>query len=927
MIPPLLNTKLYAPPTRPPLLTRPHLLAKLSEHLPRKLTLISAPAGFGKTTLLSEWIAHTPHPAAWLSLDEEDRPTTRFLLYLIAALQTIAPSLGKELLSPLQSPHPPPTEALLTILLNDISALSNPIHLVLDDYHTLESPPIDQAMAFLLKHLPPQLHLVIATREDPPLPLARLRAQGQMLELRAEDLRFHPDETTQFFQGCAALSLTQDQIITLAERTEGWIAGLQLAALSMRGSPDPAPFVRSFSKSHHFAMDYLLEEVLQKQPSTLQDFLLKTSVLRRFCASLCDALFLTPSASAQTTLDLLVQSNLFVVPLDNERRWYRYHHLFGGLLRQRLEQSPPSEGGIAALHRRACRWFEANGLEEEAFEHAVASGDIALCARLVEGNGMPLHFRGIVAPVLRWLSSLPKSAMDARPSLWVIYASTLLFVGQTTQAEQAIQAAEIALQGTAEDQIRDLLGHIAAIHATLAVAHHNTDAIFAQSQRALAYLHHNNLPVQTAMRWTLGYAYHLQGQRAAAQKAYQEAVTTSRAIGHTIIQITSTIGLAMLQEANNHLHQAAQTHRELIATLGRFPPPVISEAYFGLARIAYEWNDLSAAQQYIDTSLQHAQSSEISHRIILYKLFLVRLRFAQNDPHTATQLWAEAKRDAQQTPAPPHTAQEIATYETRFHLLQGQIAQAETIARTHQRPDLLARVFFAKADESAALGYLDDFQSYIQDKDWNDEQQKAAYLRTLLLYASGQQQQALQRLRELLWNAEPQGFLRLFLDETAAALPLFSAFCATHPSHTYAHKILSTLQQELAIATSSPSPRPSQATPSLTLPKNTAVSSSSPQPPPDRPLSLSSPPASPTASLPSNHTPPSQDYPPLFEPLSPREREVLQLIEQGLSNHDISKRLFVSLSTIKGHNQRIFAKLGVRRRTEALARARSLGLL
>ena len=353
------------------------------------------------------------------------------------------------MLGVLQSPQPPPTESILTALLNEITAIPDNFILVLDDYHVIDAKPVDEALTFLLEHLPPQMHLVIATREDPHLPLARLRARGQLTELRAADLRFTPAEAAEFLNQVMGLNLSAEDIAALETRTEGWIAGLQLAAISMQGHQDAASFIKSFTGSHHFVLDYLVEEVLQQQPESVQTFLLRTSILDRLCGPLCDAVLLDPSASGQETLEYLERANLFIVPLDNERRWYRYHHLFADLLRQRLHQSAASstgdEGkGVAELHSRASQWYEDNGLEIEAFHHAAAANDVERAERLIEGKGMPLHFRGAVAPVLDWLESLPTTVLDARPSLWVTYASVSLVAGQTTGVEEKLQAAEAA---------------------------------------------------------------------------------------------------------------------------------------------------------------------------------------------------------------------------------------------------------------------------------------------------------------------------------------------------------------------------------------------------------------------------------------------------------------------------------------------------
>ncbi len=527
MSPPILATKLYIPPPRPQVVHRLRLIERLDEGLYRKLTLVSAPAGFGKTTLVSAWVADREWPAAWLSLDAGDNDPARFLMYFVAALQTIAPTIGVGVLRVLQATQPPPIDSILTALLNEISAVADKFVLVLDDYHVIDARPVDTALTFLLEHLPPQMHLLITTREDPQLPLARLRARDQVTELRATDLRCTPAEAGGFLKEVMGLDLSPEDIDALVTRTEGWIAGLQLAALSMRGRKDTTSFITSFTGSHHFVMDYLVEEVLQQQPEGLQTFLLRTSILDRLCGSLCDAVLGESSASGQATLEHLEHANLFIVPLDNERRWYRYHHLFADLLRQRLHQrAASSPGDVTELHRRASQWYEAHELELEAFQHAVAAHDVPRAERLIEGKGMPLQFRGAAIPILNWLASLPTMVLDARPVLWVTYASALLMMGQVIDVEQKAQAAEAALlDAEQDDKTRDLIGRIASIRATLALTQHQADTLIAQSRRALAYLHPDNLPVRTAITWMLGYAYQLQGDRAAASQAYTEALS------------------------------------------------------------------------------------------------------------------------------------------------------------------------------------------------------------------------------------------------------------------------------------------------------------------------------------------------------------------------------------------------------------------
>ena len=538
----LLRTKLFAPPVRSNLVPRPRLIERLNQGLQQnhKLTLVSAPAGFGKTTLVSEWVVGSDRPTAWLSPDEGDNDPIRFLTYLVAALQIIKENFAERVLALLQSPQPPPTESILTALLNEISTIPDNFILVLDDYDVIDatvvdaSTSVDDALTFLLEHLPPQMHLVITTREDPSLPLARYRVRGQLTELRASDLRFTNSEAAGFLNQVMGLNLSAENIAALETRTEGWIAGLQLAALSMQGHKDAASFIQSFSGSHHFVLDYLVEEVLHQQSESVQSFLLRTSILDRLCGPLCDAVRFGETVhfdempgsspgtavlhegtdlhptSGQETLEYLERANLFIVPLDNERRWYRYHHLFADLLRQRLQQStttsPGDEGtGVAELHKRASVWYEDNGLELEAFHHAAAANDIERTERLIEGAGVPLHYRGSAVPVLHWLESLPTAVLDARPSLWVTYASALFFVGQHTAVEQKLQAAEAALRDAERmTTTQDLVGRIASIRATLAVIQHDLETMIAQSRQALEHLHPDNLLFRAAAAYHAG---------------------------------------------------------------------------------------------------------------------------------------------------------------------------------------------------------------------------------------------------------------------------------------------------------------------------------------------------------------------------------------------------------------------------------------
>ena len=874
---PILATKLYIPRPRPNVVSRPRLLERLNEGMHSKLTLISAPAGFGKTTLVSEWVVGIEQPTAWLSLDEGENDPTRFLTYLVAALQTLAPAIGEGMLSALQSPQPPPIEAMLTVLLNDLSTIPDPFVLVLDDYHLLDSQPVDHALTYLVEHLPPHMHLVIATREDPGLPLARLRAQGYLTEVRAADLRFTSAEAAAFLNQVMDLSLSAADIARLSRRTEGWIAGLQLAAISMQGQQDTAGFIRTFTGSHHFVMDYLVEEVLGQQSERVQTFLLCTSILDRFCAPLCDAVVLDPAASGHETLDYLESANLFLVPLDNERRWYRYHHLFAELLRQRLKQSVVSSMGdegsvIAELHRRASQWYEDNGQEIEAFHHAVAAGDVERAARLVEGKGMPLQFRGAVTPVLHWLESLPKAVLDARPALWVMYASALSMTGQMAGVEAKLQAAEAALEDVEQDeQTRNLLGHIAAIRALLAAAENQADTVIAQSRRALEYLRPDNLAVRTATIWKLGVAYQLQGERAEASRAFSEAIAISQATGNIIINLSSSLGLGLVQESENQLSLAAETYRRILHLVGESPQPAACEAHLGLARICYEWNDLEAAEQHGQQSVQVARQIENIDRVVAGEVVLARLKLAREDVAGAAALLAEADWFARQQ----HFVRrmpEVVAAQVLLLLRQGSLSAAADLAHVHDLPLSQARVHLAQGEPSAALAVLEPWRRQGEAKDWKDERLKVLVLQAVALQAGGERDKAVQALRDALVLAEPSGFIRLFVDEGLPMAHLLSKASVSGIMPNYIGKVLAVFEAETH----------------------------------------------------RSDTPPSQV---LYEPLSHRELEVLHLIAQGLSNQEIGERLVLALDTVKGHNRSIFGKLQVQRRTEAIARARELGLL
>jgi LuxR family maltose regulon positive regulatory protein len=868
----ILATKLHVPTLRNKRVLRARLVERLQAGEDCKLTLVSAPAGFGKTTAISEWIPNSNRPAAWLSLDEDDNDPSHFLSYFIAALQQIHPGIGQEVLRAVAVPQPPPMDALLAPLINEVAGVAQPFTLVLDDYHLITSPVIDQAITLLLERSPAQMHIVMATREDPDLPLHRLRARGQLNELRAADLRFTPDEAGGFLTQTMALRLSPAEIASLETRTEGWIAGLQLAALSMQGVADTTKFIQSFAGSHRYILDYLLEEVLNKQPHAMQEFLLSTSVLGRLCGPLCDALLHAPANGSQRTLEALEQANLFIIPLDHERKWYRYHHLFGELLRQRLSVSQGA-GRVNDLHLRASQWLEDQGFDLEAFHHAAAAGDIDRAERLIDGKGIPLHLRGAATTILNWLAGLPAEAKNAKPALWWRHAALLLVNGHTTGVEENLNAAQTALQGaTPDDKTRNLIGQIATARATLALTRYQTDEMLAQAQRALEYLHPARLSTRANALWAMGYAHFMRKDYAASRNAFSDSIALSERAGDTFALILATTGLGSVQEVQNQLHAAAETYRRVLRIAGEQPLQIANEAHHGLARILYEWNDLAGAEQHARQGLEFARQYEsVIDRFLLVEMTLARVKRAQGDAAGAMALLEQAAASAQHRNF-QHRLPEIAAAKVAVLIRQNKQAEAMQLAQEYNLSLSKAQVLLAQGDAGSAMALLDPMRRQAEANQWPDEWLNLTTLNAVALHLQGDNKEALTLLEAAMAQAAPERFIRTFADKGQPMAQLLKEAIAQGIMPAHAGELLAAFDAEAETGHS-----------------NKAQS--------------------------------------LIEPLSPREVEVLQLIAQGLSNHEISERLFLALDTVKGHNRRIFEKLGVQRRTEAVARARELGLL
>lgn len=853
----LLSTKFFIPPKQPNFISRPRLIEMLDAALSRKLTLLSAPAGFGKTTLVSDWVSQNQQPVVWLSLDKEDVDPKRFWLYFIAALQTISKEIGATSLGMLQHAKNAPGENLLTTLVNEIAAFPEHFIIVLDDFHLADVSDVDKSLTFLLEYLPPQCHLVMTTREDPSLPLARLRVKGQLNEIRAADLRFTHAEAADFLERFLGIKLSEENIAVLEARTEGWVAGLQLAALSLQGNTDPEAFIQSFSGSHHFVLDYLVEEVLEQQPKELQRFLLSTSILERFCGELCDALLPDNALSGQETLARLEQANLFLIPLDNERHWYRYHKLFADLLAQRLLHEHID---IADLHIRASQWYEENGLELEAFNHAVSANDLERAEHLLTSGDVPLHFRGAMVPVINWFESLPADALSSRPSLCVTYASALTVAGKPIEKiEKALNIAESALEKQPQKNAnQDLLGQVATIRAMLAIPQSRINEIIVQAEQALKLLDAGNLADRTTAAWALGYAYQLQGKFDAAARAHREALEISQKSGNVMISLGALISLAKIAEHKYDLLAAKTLYEQALDMAGDPPLPPASEAQLGLAQIHYEWDDLDAAEQHVKKSLPLAVLMENVDTPLRCELLLTKISLARRDMDTATAYLRNAEQLAERDYL-AHKTPDVAAMKVSLLLAKGDLNTASSLAHEHSLPLSKAEVYLAQGDAVAALEALDNA---------NDKELQTMLLKISALHKLGKKESALALLNQALNLTAKSRMLRSFMDVGDAMAELLRGLNAQGKQKDYLLKLQNAFGTEESIPTGG-----------------------------------------------------------LIEPLSQREMEILQLIEQGLSNREIGERLYLALNTIKGHNRKLFSKLQVQRRTEAVARARELGLL
>ena len=906
---PILKTKFYIPPVRSQLVERPRLIEKINAGLDRKLTLVSAPAGFGKTTLLSNWIASCERPIAWISLDKGDNMPAQYLAYCISALQTVQADMGEAALMQLHSSQPPPIETLMTGLINDIAEITVPCALVLDDYHVITEPQVHDAVIFLLENLPPQMHMIVATRADPPWPLARLRARREITEVRADDLRFSAVEAAAFLNDVMGLGLSPEDIAALDSRTEGWIAGLQLAALSMRGKEDVSAFIRAFSGSHHYILDYLMEEVLGQQSSDVRDFLLSTCILDRFTAPLCDAV--TGRYASQTILATLEQANLFIVPLDDERRWYRYHHLFADLLRGLLSQTFADR--VPTLHRRASEWFEEEGSIEETISHAFEAKDDERVARLVEKYAEDLLHQSNYNTLLSWIEALPDSLVRARPWLCVYRSWTRHWSGTREGGEECLDDAEQALdslpsfresEGASEElslptQERRLIsGYIATVRAHYALTNEEIPRAIEQAQKALRLLPEDRYFTRGTAAIALGGAYWGIGDISSAEQAFAECATNALKGGYPLRASSALCYVGMQRTKQAKLLRAQEAFREALALSqgpgGKYFPnagyPLVK-----LGELDCEWNDLEQAYRSVDQGVNYC--IQLGHVDLLAEAYVARTRvqLARRDFAGAEDTLQRTDQLLRETKVDPWTVCWLDDCRLRLWLSTGRLEEAIRWAEMsglrvddqfNYHHDLehtnLARVLVAQGmrqplgallDE--ALHLLDRLFAAAEAAGWIHEEIKILVLQSLARQARGDREGALRALAQALALAESDGYVRIFINEGAPMGELLRQAAARDISLHYVNRLLAALEPEMA----------------------------------------DDPPVTQSASA------------ALIEPLSDREIEVLRLLTSHLSTPEIAQQLYVSVNTVRSHVKSIYDKLAVHSRQAAVVRARELNLL
>jgi LuxR family transcriptional regulator, maltose regulon positive regulatory protein len=905
----LVATKFHVP--RVGLVPRPGLLARLAQGIGRGLTVVCTPAGFGKTTLLGDWARRSRRPVAWLSLDTGDNDPARFWRYAATALEGVRPGLCAPVTALLSGPQRPPLQAVVTAVINQLAAVpdAGAVVLIVDDYHLIEAQAVHHSVAFLVERLPPGLRLVVASRADPPLPMARLRARGQLAELRERDLRFTVDETAALLWEATGLELPAASVVALQGRTEGWAAGVQLAALSLRGHADPAGFVATFAGSHRYVLDYLTEEVLARQPEQVVGFLLETSVLERLSGPLCDAV--TGRTDGQALLEQLERANLFLVPLDEVRGWWRYHHLFADLLKARLAHERPER--LPPLHRAAAAWHERHGFADDALRHALAAGEADWAARLIERHVEELLRRSEGATLGRWLAALPTQTIRARARLCLAQAVAAVVAGRLELVEPLLADAERAFAATGEEPHEPSVGRplsvlanvpasIAFLQADLARMRGDAAGAVAWDQQALTHLQEGDWLLRSQVAWNLGAADWLGGRLAQAERALAEVVAERRAAGEGYLAMRVGYDLGQVQRARGRLGAALATYQQWLeggAEVDRQLPHV-GMAHVGLAEVLYERDELDAAHEHASLGVGLCRQLAFTQPQATGLAVLARIRQAQGDAEGALELIGQAERVR---PSPQEVAllNPVPAWRARLLLATGGIAEAarwaderglgaddQPIYPREGEYLVLARVLLATRQPDRALGLLERLHAQAAAQQRTGSVIELRALLALARQAAGDQTDALAVLAEALALASPEGHVRVFVDEGAPMAGLLARLTGAQrtgrvalPAAVAPHSL-----ERLARAFQPRGPRPTP-----TAGRDTAGVAG------------------------------------LAAPLSDRELQVLKLLAAGKSNRQIADELVVVLDTAKRHVGHILDKLGAANRTQAVARARSLGLL
>jgi len=920
----LLATKTHIPPLRSHLVNRQRLIHRLNEGLGQnnRLTLISAPAGFGKTTLINGWVRQTGMPTAWLSLDKGDNDPVRFITGLAAAIRRVAPEAGDHILAMMQVPQPPAVEAAISVLINDLAEYSptdsqSPnIILVLEDYHEIIAGAVHEALRLLTDHLPHQLHLVIISRVDPPLPLARFRARHEITEVRSADLRFTPEETGSFLNEIMHLNLSPENISLLDARTEGWIAGLQMAAVSMQGRADAAGFIQNFSGSHRFVLDFLVEEVLGCQPVEIQDFLLKTSILDRLTPSLCNAV--AGVEDSQSTLAWMEQTNLFLVPLDDERQWYRYHHLFADLLRNQLKRLHPEI--VPSLYSRAGKWYADRRLITPAISYALQAKDIEQLEQLVMEASLTVSFYSDLKTLIEDIETLPDEIVQSHPWLSIARAWALNSSGRFDETESALRGVETMLAersnpgGKEEQGTRHIEGHLAALHS-YQVFFQGGDwkRAIELAQNSLEFLPQNDLRTRAFVNGWMAGLLERSGQRESAIQTMQEAVSLSRKVGDLPSISFELSQLAGLEFTWGKLNQALASCREAILISEEnmrqtgYTSLAAKNAYLLAGRILYERNELLAAEQSMRKGIESNERIEAVAEGGFPYMLLARILLARGDQAAALKEMQEARGYSQQAPASVKNYTEA--WEALLYLQQGNLAAAirwaqeselhfddEVSLRTYVKHIILARVLIAQGrsefklkgadrglQEAAML--LDRLLALVESTGNVKYVIETRTLQALALNARGNFEGALNTLESAIKLAEPEGFVRTFVDEGAHIARLLKEAAARGISPTYVSMLVGVLEKEGHMTAEA-----IQGNEKLSLP------------------------SAPASGL-------------LPEPLTERELEILPLLRSSLSLPEIAGRLTISVNTARTHIKHIYDKFDVHSRSAAIERAEKLGLL